>query len=379
MQGLVEQRFGMESLRSIEKCRELLSKNFDNFTNYTVACTYKLLSRYEMGYGRVNYSRFYLNCVKSYFDGNEPKNSFERNMKQLIRTAEIVDSHNEMGHLFVKNLPEIFEAITNLPLPDEIIKVLQQDSVNSTNYLDQMKIIEIIVNHTVQFSKEKTNSYKTEEQRKFIDNYLENFKSIFLNGLSISMLMRSGQGNELIEEAALKVTYSSETEYFPLLPIFVLPYVALASRFHLQIVKQIENGQTQQESKKNPTSVDYYEILAKDLLALRVLAKRYKRVEFSYGTMMNEMDEILKKKVEQSSQQNVEFSTTSDVATPQTTHVESSCLIDEQPLSFLLGFVNEAAQHSQPFESSNQHIAENPFHFLSEDFSQMLSPDFSFF
>jgi len=66
IQCLCEQRLGMgdQAEKTAKKARDAISKYFDEFSNYIIACAYCNLGCFELGNGRPKHSRFYINNVK---------------------------------------------------------------------------------------------------------------------------------------------------------------------------------------------------------------------------------------------------------------------------------------------------------------------------
>jgi len=203
--------------------------------------------------------------------------------------------------------------------------------------------------------------------------------SIILNGLRVGVLTKAGYGKDLIEESSLKITYASESPFFPFLPVVVVPHVALASRVHLQIVKKIEKGSRQNNQRGFTSSgitgpVNYFEILSKDYRALHVLSKRFKRVSVFYGSLLQEIGEILQRHpadtVSQKSN-NVE-----DNALLETFSPISSSIITQTPKKDDNSVASGSIATSQPSPSpslNQEYYFADPF-FTHEGLQQMFSP-----
>ena len=130
---------------------------------------------------------------------------------------------------------------------------------------------------------------------------LEIVEPMVLAGMRIAILSRVNSGREIIEECALIITTLTEHYNFSLTPASIVQYVALASRVHLQIVNNIQQGLRENPVLvRKPISnayeievVDYFEILSKDLRALYSLRNRFKKLDLYYKELIIEMEHAL--------------------------------------------------------------------------------------
>ncbi|EFC39109.1 predicted protein [Naegleria gruberi] len=367
--ALVEQRMGMGDLseKSAKKARDCLSKLFDEMNNFVVACSYANLGSYEIGSGRVKLSRFYFHNAKFYFESLDDSeksrlSEHEKALQKYLTSVEIVNADNDLGiSAMIHDMPKVFHFTTGHHLPQEIVKATQQE-VSPSNCLDYLKIVEMIASYLNKYFRGMATKTRGEKEMEMYDKGSNLCQGLLMNGLRVGVLTKAGYGKDLIEESSLRITYASESEFFPFLPVIVIPHVALAARIHLQIVKKIENG-TRQNHQKGLTfqntvgPIDYFDILAKDYRSLIILSKRFKRVSVCYGSLLDEIKEILGRRVE--AQQNNDTTSTNNsntVTTPiaddallQPLSLDSSSL---PPLSFLLGSMND--NPSLPQSSSSQ-------------------------
>ncbi|EFC45291.1 hypothetical protein NAEGRDRAFT_57790 [Naegleria gruberi] len=212
---------------------------------------------------------------------------------RLMRMLSVNDGLSGIDFDFrtmISKLPRIFELTTGIEIPPEVKQVTQQD-VSLANIGDYLKIVDIMVFKLSEHYQAETNNVHTQ--------LIETSAKLILNGLRLAVLLKSGYDRSVIEEGALRITYNGESNFG--LPIHTLPYMALASKFHLQIVKNIEQSLIKNnrdnilpDGQTGP--VDYYVILEKDLNLLREMGLKYKRVQVYYGHLIEEMEMILRVK-----------------------------------------------------------------------------------
>ncbi|EFC40981.1 hypothetical protein NAEGRDRAFT_80888 [Naegleria gruberi] len=305
IKAICEQRTGLSDLaeETMKKAREALSKFFDEHSNFYVSCCYAFMCIYESGCGRLKTAKYYLQSVNFYLDElseEEQQNLtiYQKNLKK-IRSFCKVCSSNDSGVLsLLKDWPNVFEKTLGIQIPTEWRTLLEQD-LTPNNYSTMIKVVETLL-HIVRMHLTKTGS---ERNLKIFDMG----STIVFHGIRLGILSAVNRGKELIEESALKITFGTENELFLFVPPPIVAHVAAAAKVHLHIVKSIEAGERQNpEVMMVPTvnygeeprvgTVDYYEILAKDLRALNILSKRYKKVSLFHKTLMQEMEEIINRK-----------------------------------------------------------------------------------
>ena len=132
-------------------------------------------------------------------------------------------------------------------------------------------------------------------------------------------------------------------------------------------MKQIESGMRPTHSTiissatNKAITVDYFSILQKDLRALQVLAKRYKRLTLYHSQMMDEMEQIIRRK------HNVDpfhtalqIQTLSNMAPPVQTGTGTDNPNDVL-LSTILGYLKKAIESNQnplPFAANMSPVNE---------------------
>ncbi|KAF0976685.1 hypothetical protein FDP41_003980 [Naegleria fowleri] len=304
IKAVCEQRVGLVDLaeETGKKARDALSKIFDEHSNFYVACAFAYLSIYEAGCGRLKTAKYYLNSLNFYFDElteEEEQNMtpYQRNLKK-IRSFVNICAKNDQGVLhLLKDWPGVYEKILGITLPTEWKTILSQD-LTVNNYMAVINVVEALLK-VVRLHITKSGTVKNLK----VYDMGQTFVS---NGVKIGILSAVNRGKELIEECALKITLATELELFVFVPPPIVAHCVAAAKVHLHIVKAIENGERQNPeigmipsiTGGEPTlgTIDYYEILSKDLRALNILAKRYKKVSLFHKSLMNEMEDIIQRK-----------------------------------------------------------------------------------
>ncbi|KAG2385726.1 hypothetical protein C9374_003541 [Naegleria lovaniensis] len=304
IKAVCEQRVGLVDLaeETGKKARDALSKIFDEHSNFYVACAFAYLSIYEAGCGRLKTAKYYLNSLNFYFDElsqeeEEHMTLHQKNLKRLRSFANIC-AKNDQGVLqLLKEWPGVYEKLLGITLPTEWKTLLAQD-LTINNYMAVINVVESLLK-VVRLHIIKSGTVKNLK--------IYDMGQVFVsNGIKIGILSAVNRGKELIEECALKITLATELELFVFVPPPIVAHCAAAAKVHLHIVKAIENGERQNPeigmvpsvSGGEPTlgTIDYYEILSKDLRALNILSKRYKKVSLFHKSLMNEMEDIIQRK-----------------------------------------------------------------------------------
>jgi len=305
LKAICEQRSGMPDLaeESMKRARDAISKIFDEHSNFYVACTYAFMSIYESGCGRVKTARYYLQSVNFYFDemSEEEQNSltvFQKNLKRIKGFAVVCSGNDTHLSSLLKDWPNLFEKALGIQLPSEWKAIISQD-IGITNYLPILKIIDAMY-HMLRLYIAKS---RAEKNVKIFDMAAP----IVMGGMRIAILNTVNRGKDIIEESALRITLCTENELFIFVPPPIVAHVAAAAKVHLHIVRSIEKGERENPEvtmvpsitygkESTLSTVDYYEILAKDLRALNILSKRYKKVALFHKAMMQEMEDIIHRK-----------------------------------------------------------------------------------
>ena len=289
LQAVCEQQMGMKDLaeETMQQAREGISRFFDHHSDFLIACTFTFLSYYEAGCGRVKNARYYIQSVEFYFKELEDTalSIHQVRLKQVLATAYGWIQKNDDHLELIQTWPTMLETATHQRVPHEWRSILEKD-VTPSNYVTILRTVETVYDSL---------------QEKFPKNVLAIAKPMLLSAIRIAIFARVNKGRELIEECALAITLLTENENFTMTPVTIVPHVALAAKVHLQIVKSIERGQ-----RENPVvvrmpfskefeleSIDYYQILMKDLRALYLLASRFKKVDVFYSGLIREIEGIL--------------------------------------------------------------------------------------
>ena len=305
IRALCEQRCGMMDAaeESMLFSRTALGNVFYDHSNFFVVCTYCYLSLYESGCGRLKSARFYMELVKFYYSElvkeNRPEKVEEmRNLNRMLSAVEMNCQHDHGILASLKKWPESFERLVGVPLPEEWRQVLTQD-ITLFNYKSVLNIIDMLA--------------QLGHQLKGIHGYSEQVLKLhdmtfplILNGLRIEILELVNCDAEIKEECALSVTRQTENELFSYAPSGVVPFVVAAAKVHLNIVKSIEKDERMHptscfvRSSTNdyvPILVDYFDILQKDLKALQVLSKRYKKVTLFHSELLDDITTTLHRRL----------------------------------------------------------------------------------
>jgi len=298
IRALCEQRVGMMETaeESMELARKALAPIFFENMNYYVISTFVFLALYESGCGRLKTTRYYLTFVKNYIEEFSKETAPEKyeELRKLRRVLGVVELSTASDNDILSDLkrwPSSFEKYIGMPLPDELYQLLSQD-VTPHNYKAFLKFVEVM-------GQLAQNLIKLTDAEVRLHDFIF---PLFMNGLRLEVLKKSGNEQLLMEECATMITNSTEHELFPFCPPIVVAFVASAARVHLGIVKAIERGErrnpercllTTHDGETIPITVDYYTILQKDQRALNVLNKKYKKVALFHGDLLEEMTTIV--------------------------------------------------------------------------------------
>ena len=291
IQALLEQRFGFCEIaeKSAKKSRDLLSKIFDQVSNYYVACCYSSLGIYEIGTGRGKLAKFYIKTAKFYFDGIELEklNNSERLLLELISVMELMIEDDLGTNKILKDFPSYFYMATSTSVPQQFLEKIPQqvDLSNLETYL------EVICQSLKEFFISKAKSTRSQFDLIWYSAGSNYYFEIVHYGLKLLFLIQNcPEYRSEIEQTACKITLLSDSEYFPFTTFAAIPYFTMASRVHVQVAKEIEKG------LRSNLSYDIYSMITKDYRSLHVLKSRYKRVNVVAGSVILEMEEILKKR-----------------------------------------------------------------------------------
>ena len=313
IKALGEQRLGMQELAedTMKQARTMLTKFFDQHSNFLVVCAFAILSLYESGCGRLRTAKYYLKPVEFYFGEMTTEEAAsltlqQRNLKKVQILARVWIGNSD--HLaMLKVYSEMVES-HGMTVSQEYKDILAQD-VGPNNYYSIMKAVDVMF--------EKVRNYLGEKpQLKATSQVID---IMVICGFRIAILKHVGKGRDVIEDCALRITNMTQHEYFSILPSCIVSHVILAARVHLDIVKTIERGErenpvlavSQSDHKQiapELTFLDYYDILAKDFRALTSLAARFKKVNLFHRDLLTEIEEVLHQRLELQLGANLDFS-----------------------------------------------------------------------
>ncbi|EFC40532.1 predicted protein [Naegleria gruberi] len=289
IQALCNQSCGKSNLSEecAMKSRNFLSKSF-NPSFILVSYTHLNLGLFEIGRGNMELSNFHLHCCKF---GNLV------NQSRLKRTISFLEqfSFGEMDALnFASRLPSVFEFICGITLSSQLVTLLQQkitkencnEIINTGSEIVKLCISTILSRNTDSNSEDSPS------------NSFEFTQTLLIEGLKLGVYVSSLSRTDLIEECSLRITYLCETDSFNHCSLFSIPFIVMATRVNLQVVKGIKNG----SRMNNQISfgelgilqpIDYYEILQRNQNALNLLNSRFSLVSVVHGKLMKSLDEIL--------------------------------------------------------------------------------------
>ncbi|KAG2386062.1 hypothetical protein C9374_003211 [Naegleria lovaniensis] len=298
MKAYYEQQMGLEGAEeTFKKAHEALSKMFNKHSNFYVACTYAFMAGYESACGRLKMAKFYLHFLNFYFDemSDEEKQNlsiYQKNLKKHQQFITLGCKNDSSIMTLIRDWLEVYETFLGISFPTEW-KTFVTQHLNIHNYLLIIKIIESMEQlGRIHVSKSGDGTMLT---------IFNDAATFVVNGIKIGILSAVGCGRDMIEESAFKITQGTESNFFNLLPPFIVPHLVAATKVHMHIVKSIERGERNMTSSPNNgnstlTSIDYYDILSKDLRGLRLLGKRFKKVVLQNKKLLDEVEEILQRK-----------------------------------------------------------------------------------
>lgn len=301
MKAYYEQQMGMEGAEeTIKKAHEALSKIFDKHSNFYVACAYAFMAGYESACGRVKNAKFYLHFLNFYFDemSEEEKQNltiYHKNLKKHQQFITLGCKNDSSIMTLIRDWVEVYETFLGLSFPT-VWKSLVTQHLNINNYMLIIKIIETME----QIGRIHLSKTRDETLLKIFDDAA----TFVVNGIKIGILSAVGCGRDMIEESAITITKATQSNFFHLLPPFIVPHLVAATKVHMHIVKSIERGERKHfDAVNSPNnvnstleSVDYYDVLSKDLRGLRMLGKRFKKVLLQNKKLLDEVEEILQRK-----------------------------------------------------------------------------------
>ncbi|KAG2370891.1 hypothetical protein C9374_013766 [Naegleria lovaniensis] len=309
IRALVEQRCGTieDAARAMLEARHALSTVFCHHSNFYVATAFCYMSFVESLNHDLKTAKFFLQCCEFYLESLANENALDDRAQLLKRAhayAKISTCNNRISNDYsgnvmdmIKQIPQMYTLSTGQSLPPEFHDLVSQE-ITEHNYQEMLDVIDTLTKLMYAQSNMLTKTANSKPFSKIDLVYL-----FISNGLKIAILTKAGQRKDLIEECALRVTYTTYTDLYPFCSIDMISYVALAARVHLHIVRAIEAGQRSAYNTGITSldgsmigQIDYYEILAHDLRGINLLKRHLKNPSAYYDGLVNEITQILHKK-----------------------------------------------------------------------------------
>ncbi|KAF0978618.1 hypothetical protein FDP41_002438 [Naegleria fowleri] len=322
IQALCEQRFGFTdfSEKSIVRAKQILSHVYEDCDNQYVACTFLNFALYFAGEGNKQKARYYLSCVdnfiselKIYANGRNLQEALKER-QQTMGSDVVLILKNFLVFKYVtdlvasqmnplpdsKTIEETFSLLVGLSLPQEFRKTMASNTLQDPNMLeDRIKGMEAIYNliHI---------SCKQEVASDFIQSIYDFVRQVVIGGLRIAYIALAkpevstdvNKWTILLEQSALHLSELTQSELFHFISPLLTPFFLLAFNANLEVAKLIERGE---RSNNCPfpnfddmtrieglhvmyprqlahSVVDYFQVVERDLRALRLLSTRYKYV-----------------------------------------------------------------------------------------------------
>ncbi|KAF0973144.1 hypothetical protein FDP41_008351 [Naegleria fowleri] len=310
IRALVEQRCGTieEATTAMLEARHALSTVFCHHSNFYVATAFCYMSFVESLNHDLKTAKFFLQCCEFYLECLASENVMDTRAQLLKKAhayAKISSCNNRIPNDYsgnvmdmIKQIPQMYTLSTGQTLPPEFHHLVSQE-ITENNYQDMLDVIDTLTK--LMYAQTSNILSKTAESKP-----LSKIEIVYLfisNGLKIAILTKAGQRKDIIEDCALRITYTTYTDLYPFCSIDMISYVALAARVHFHIVRAIEAGQrsaynTGITSLDGSTfgPIDYYDILAHDLRAINLLKRHLKNPSAYYDGLVNEITQTLLKK-----------------------------------------------------------------------------------
>ncbi|KAG2392259.1 hypothetical protein C9374_012511 [Naegleria lovaniensis] len=331
IQALCEQRFGYTdfSEKSIARAKQILSHVYEDCDNQYVACTCVNFALYFAGEGNKQKARYYLSRVdnfiselKIYANGRIPnlQEALKVRQQHCMGSDVVLILKNFLIYKYVtdlvasqmnplpdaKTVEETFSLLVGLSLPQEFKKTVEYNNLEDPNVLeDRIKGMEAIYNliHI---------SCKQGVASDFIQSIYDFVRIVVVSGLRIAFIAlakpevsslnvdaTNNKWSILLEQSALHLSELTQSELFHFVSPLLTPFFLLAFNANLEIAKSIERGERNNHGpfpsfdevtrikglnelypiqKVLSPSVDYFQVVERDLRALRLLSTRYKYV-----------------------------------------------------------------------------------------------------
>ncbi|KAL9645468.1 hypothetical protein ABK040_002664 [Willaertia magna] len=296
LQALCYQRFGFfkQANDSFQKAKQLLSSaSFDEWNQFNIACTYCNLSLYCGAEGNEEGAKFYSNAVDFYIkDYSFKQKQNPEQLKALIQMKKISDISFENGYVgdetnlndVSKFLLAVYQYATSSEreIPNEILNIARKD-INEQTLTQYLSLLDCVMKMMFIYESKGEHFSKTQQKlTKFI------YFTLF-NGMKILILKKVYLKNNLeIEQCAERITMLTRLPIFSFAPSFLVEPVALATNIHLELIKEIENGE-----RDNSQEFSITRLLRKDLEALTFLKTRFHKVAKKYKELMEEAENVI--------------------------------------------------------------------------------------
>ncbi|EFC36123.1 predicted protein [Naegleria gruberi] len=353
VQGLCEQRFGFLdfSEKSMQRAREVLKHVYDQNENQYVACTYNHMAFYFAGTMDRKRARFYLSCSENFISEldiyatqrnlskqealQERQHSFGSNVVMSVRDFMIFKNvvetlASQSNPLPVSDILEnTFYQIVGIEIPEELKKYVDFNLINiyDINTLEErIRGFEAVFNMIHVSLKQSVRPSMCQKMHEFVQLFMLNgvrILKISIANIPIPLSKEHEPWIKLLEQSALALTEASQTDFFSFISPLMIPYYLASANVNLEILKSIVEGK-RQNNQPFPRvyrfgiheifpeeiltdTVDYFQVVKKDLRALQVLSSRYR-----YISVYVENTEKLLIQAETQFEHNVEFTSNSE-------------------------------------------------------------------
>ncbi|KAL9643117.1 hypothetical protein ABK040_003916 [Willaertia magna] len=322
IQAYCYQRLGKrkEAKESFQLARKYLTSVFDFINNFLIAGSFLYMSFYCLGEAEFGLSKYYLQSVQFYITQN--RHTCQDNLNfihlcKLVIYLQLVIEEEETLFLAERDTPfnvnstdsYTLQAFHFKKMMDLFIYLTQHMSdgncgkeINENNMMQES--YELNLNNENSFSQEVAKNHlifleKTAKQfnrfhskrqtNDLIKNSTKLMYLLVLDGLRLFILSKTKQSESLFIDTANRISRLSELNLFFYMPPFVCSLIANAAKVHLQVIKQIENGQRDVFDDGN----DYFDLMRKDLRGLKLLSEKFSIVEKKYFKLVTEIEETL--------------------------------------------------------------------------------------
>ncbi|KAL9646072.1 hypothetical protein ABK040_007951 [Willaertia magna] len=296
IQAITDQRLGQldTSEISYKEAKRALGGLFDSLSNIKVRATYGLLALYTAGEGDDITTHFYLHALKSFTDNfledDVKMTEQQRAIQDLFCKATLCSKFNNLEDINTmwNGFKEFFMFKSEVTMPVEIEMVLRS-GVNFDTLPILLKLADIM-NRVMEVN--NTHFALTQQQKNIVDI----LSDIITDATKILFYVVVGYDSKEICKLADKITERTTNEWFPYCPATVTHFVAVAAHVHCHYYERIELGLKSNEITKEE-ELHYFDVIAKDLRAMKLLNTRYKRIQKYYSNILKRLDYILQSRL----------------------------------------------------------------------------------